>query len=259
MTLNKTVANKIVAHKIVALWGVPRSTSTAFEWMMRMRGDMECFHEPLGEVWYQGDAPDWPRYKPGESVRTPGLTYESRWAEVTRAAAAGPVFMKEFPMHLDSLWSDEFFDHFTHSFLIRHPLKTVSSMHKRWPEFHIVETGFAAQRRLFDEVTQKAGRVPPVIDSDDLLTNPAGVVRAWCEAVGIDFIEEALSWSPGKRDEVSWWDGGSFHENLRNSDGLKPQPTKPVTLEDAAPRVKAVMPELMPHYTHMRQHRIIVD
>ena len=59
--------------KIVALWAVPRSTSTAFEWMMRQRGDMTCFHEPFGEAWYQGEAPLWPRLGP-EDLRTPGLT-----------------------------------------------------------------------------------------------------------------------------------------------------------------------------------------
>ena len=48
-------------HKIVVLWAVPRSTSTAFEWMMRQRGDLTCFHEPFGEAWYQGEAPLWPR------------------------------------------------------------------------------------------------------------------------------------------------------------------------------------------------------
>lgn len=26
-------------HSILALWATPRSTSTAFEWMMRQRGD----------------------------------------------------------------------------------------------------------------------------------------------------------------------------------------------------------------------------
>ncbi|MCP4301768.1 MAG: sulfotransferase family protein, partial [Gammaproteobacteria bacterium] len=47
-------------HKILALWATPRSTSTAFEWMMRMRGDMTCFHEPFGEAWYQGEDARWP-------------------------------------------------------------------------------------------------------------------------------------------------------------------------------------------------------
>jgi len=42
-------------HPTPVLWATPRSTSTAFEWMMRMRGDMTCFHEPFGEAWYKGD------------------------------------------------------------------------------------------------------------------------------------------------------------------------------------------------------------
>ena len=42
-------------NPVYVLWATPRSTSTAFEWMMRTRGDMACFHEPFGEAWYQGD------------------------------------------------------------------------------------------------------------------------------------------------------------------------------------------------------------
>lgn len=255
---NATPAERpMTAPRIVALWAVPRSTSTAFEWMMRMRGDFTCFHEPFGEVWYQGDAPDWPRYRPGESVRTPGLTYETRWRELRRAARRGPVFVKEFPMYLERLWSDAFFDRFAHSFLIRHPLKTLSSMHKHWPDFDIVETGFAQQRRLFDELRDRGGgQAPPVIDSDDLLADPRGVVEAWCTAMGCEFIPSALSWAPGERAEVSWWDGGSFHQNLRDSDGLKPQPTAPVVLDEAPERVRDALPELLPHYEHLRRFRI---
>lgn len=47
-------------HRIIVLWATSRSTSTAFEWMMRMRGDMECFYEPFGQAWYQGEVPLWP-------------------------------------------------------------------------------------------------------------------------------------------------------------------------------------------------------
>ena len=57
-------------HRILALWAVPRSTSTAFEWMMRMRGDMTCFHEPFGEAWYQGEAPLWPRVQGGQRAHS---------------------------------------------------------------------------------------------------------------------------------------------------------------------------------------------
>ena len=78
-------------HKIVALWAVPRSTSTAFEWMMRQRGDMDCLHEPFGEAWYQGEKPLWQRFKEGDKI-TPGLTLETVWEDIKKRAELGPVF-----------------------------------------------------------------------------------------------------------------------------------------------------------------------
>ena len=243
-------------RQILALWAVPRSTSTAFEWMMRTRGDMECFHEPFGEVWYQGEEPLWPRAT-ANSVRTPGLTYEWCWAALTSAAERGPVFIKDFPLYIDTLWTDDFLAHFRHSFLIRDPLKTLMSMYRKWPDFHIKETGFAEQRELFDRLADQHGAPPPVIDSDDLLERPAELVEAWCHAVEIPFMAEALRWEPGPRDEVSWWDGGSFHENLRNSRGLEPQPRVDVDLSEAPERVWEAYDVVEPHYRHLWQHRIL--
>ena len=243
-------------NRILALWAVPRSTSTAFEWMMRVRGDMSCWHEPFGEVWYQGENPDWPRVG-ADSVRTPGLTYASRWAELLADAATGPVFIKDFPHYLEAMWSEEFFDHFTHSFLIRNPARTVTSMYSHWPDFDIRECGFAEQRRLFDELTDRHGAPPPVIDSDDLLADPHHVVRAWSEAVGITWMPDSLRWDPGPRHEVSWWDGGSFHEKLRQSGGLEPQERTSIDVTEAPLRVQGVVAELLPHYEHMRSHRLV--
>jgi len=242
-------------NKILCLWAVPRSTSTAFEWMMRVRGDHTCFHEPFGEVWYQGEDPDWPRLT-ADSVRTPGLTYESAWATLQQAAAEAPVFSKDFPHYVTSLWTDAWLDNFTHSFLIRDPAKTVTSMFKHWPDFVVEETGFAEQRQLFDRLDELQGSPPPVIDSDDLLSDPHTMVEKWCHAVGIDFLPEALSWEPGARDEVSWWDGGSFHQNLRNSDGLKPQAKTSIDIANAPERVRSIVAELQSHYEHLYQHRI---
>ena len=243
-------------NKIVALWAVPRSTSTAFEWMMRQRGDLTCLHEPFGEAWYQGEEPLWPRLSP-DSVRTPGLTLESVWQSILAQAQEGPVFSKDFPLYIDHMWTDEMLSHFTHSFLIRNPAMTITSMYDKWPDFHEKEVGFAEQRQLFEMIMDKTGAPPPVIDSDDLLENPAVIVEKWCHAVGLEFIESALSWEPGARDEVSWWDGGSFHANLRNSDGLKPQPRKSyIKIEEAPARVQDVYERVMPHYEFMHQYRI---
>ncbi len=242
-------------HKILALWATPRSTSTAFEWMMRTRGDMTCFHEPFGEAWYQGEEARWPRIKP-DSPRTPGLTFEAVWRTLLEAAEAGPVFSKDFPHYIEHLWSDDFLGHFNHSFLIRDPAKVATSMYKHWPDFVLKEIGFVEQRALFDRLADRQGAAPPVIDSDDLLENPHGIVEAYCGAVGIPFKPEALSWEPGTRDEVSWYDGGSWHQNLRDSDGLKPQPRRYIDISEAPERVKEIHEIVLPHYERLHAHRL---
>ena len=242
-------------HKILALWATPRSTSTAFEWMMRMRGDMTCFHEPFGEPWYQGEAPLWPRLKP-DSPRTPGLTFDTVWDKLRAVAEEGPVFIKDFPHYIEHMWTDEFLAHFNHSFLIRDPAKVATSMFKHWPDFVLKEIGFVEQRQLFDRLCDQTGKTPPVIDSDDLLENPYEVVESYCRAVGIPFIAEALTWKPGARNEVSWYDGGSWHENLRSSSGLAPQPREYIDISDAPDRVKEIYDIVLPHYQCLYPHRL---
>ena len=245
-------------HRIVALWAVPRSTSTAFEWMMRQRGDLDCLHEPFGEAWYQGEAPLWHRFRPGEKT-TPGLTLESVWADIRARAERGPVFLKDFPHYISHMWDADFLSHFTHAFLIRDPAKTITSMADKWPDFHEGEVGFPEQRALFDLVRALSGTTPPVIDSDDLLEKPAEMVAAFCDAVGIPFLPDALSWEPGgDPSEHSWWDGGSFHHNLAASTGLTPQPRRYASLDDLPPAHRQVHRRMVPHYEQLHAHRIVV-
>lgn len=244
-------------HKIVALWAVPRSTSTAFEWMMRQRGDLDCLHEPFGEAWYQGEDPLWQRFKPGD-VTTPGLTLESVWDDIQKRAEQGPVFLKDFPHYINHMWTPDFLSNFTHAFLIRDPAKTITSMYNKWPDFDEGEVGFPEQRALFDLLTAlNDGTLPPVVDSDDLLEDPEAMTAKFCDSVGITFIKEALSWEPGGDPSAhSWWDGGSFHANLAQSTGLKPQKRKYVELENTPERVQQVHRRMKPHYDHLYKHRL---
>jgi len=243
-------------HPIIALWAVPRSTSTAFEWMMRQRGDLDCLHEPFGEAWYQGEDPLWPRFQPGDKT-TPNLTIESVWEAIKAKAENGPVFIKDFPHYINHMWDEAFLSHFTHAFLIRDPAKTLTSLYARWPDFDELEVGNPEQRALFDLVSALNGKRPPVVDSDDLLEDPHGITAAFCEAVEIPFIPEALTWpAGGDPSEHSWWDGGSFHANLAQSTGLTPQPRKYIDLEDAPERVRRVYRRMMPHYQHLFDHRL---
>ena len=233
---------------------------------MRMRGDMNCFHEPFGEAWYQGEDARAPRIH-DQSPRKPGLSFASVQQKLQDAAGIRPVFSKDMPQFTDHLWSDEFLNQYLHSFLIRDPAKVLASLQRSWERkgdtegFTRNEIGFDEQRRLFDILYAKSGTVPVVVDSDDLLEDPPGMVSAWCDAVGIPYIESALSWEPGSRSEVLWYDGDDsiWHESLKNSDGLKPQPHRPANPDELPPRLKDFYHDFLAHYRHLHGVRLRVS
>ncbi|KAI9760471.1 MAG: hypothetical protein M4579_001665 [Chaenotheca gracillima] len=65
-----------------------------------------------------------------------------------------------------------------------------------------------------------------VVDADDLLDNPAGIIQAYCKEVGLDYSPEMLRWdNPEDQDHVqrafAKWKG--FHEDAINSTELTPR------------------------------------
>ena len=249
-------------HPIHFLWATPRSTSTAFEWMMRQRGDLACFHEPFGMAWYQGPDARAPRSAPPDR-RRPEATFKKIWNDIQEAAETRPVFVKDMPHHADHMWDDAFLNRITHSFLVRDPAKVLASLHRSYQKagidegFEAHEISFGPQRELFD-LLRGRGETPPVLDSDDLLEDPDTMVRTYCQAIGIPFIREALSWTPGARDDVLWYDGNDeiWHASLRDSDGLKPIPRKLVNLTDLPPNLAGHYETFMAHYNALHTYRL---
>ncbi len=250
-------------YPIYVLWATPRSTSTAFEWMMRMRGDLACFHEPFGEAWYQGPEARAPRPAPPDRQK-PAVTFSSVWQRILDTAMKSPVFSKDMPHHTDHLWTEGFLDRISHSFLIRDPAKVLASLHRSYQKagmqsgFEPNEISFDAQHRLFNRLADRDGTAPVVIDSDDLLSDPPRMVRCYCEAIGIPFVAEALTWEPGARDEVLWYDGNDdiWHASLRDSDGLKAQAPKPSAPEALPENLRCYYDEFLQFYDHLYQYRI---
>ncbi len=255
----------MTGHPIYFLWATPRSTSTAFEWMMRQRGDLACFHEPFGMAWYQGPDARAPRPAPPERQR-PEATFDKIWSDILTAAEKRPVFVKDMPHHTDHLWTDEFLDRITHSFLIRDPAKVLASLHRSYQKagfaegFEPHEISFGPQQKLFD-LLRGRGQTPPVLDSDDLLADPDTMVEAYCKAIGIPFIQDALTWQPGSREDVLWYDGNDdiWHASLRDSDGLKPIPRKYVDPNDLPSNLAPYYTPFLAHYSVLHPHRLHPD
>lgn len=239
--------------RILILWATPRSTSTAFEWMMRMRGDFVCLHEPFGPAYYRGE--DRRTTRPEENPLDPGRTYASTWREIRDVQREGRVFSKDFPNYIMHMADGEFLDHFQHTFLIRDPAKALASMYDQWDEFTMDEASFEDLHAMFDLVVDRYGEIPPVIDSDDLLEDTPGIVKAYCEAAEIDFIPEALEWEEGERDEVTWY-GGTWHDKLQSSTGLQRQQTKYKARVEDVPFLQEMYTLCAPHYDALAAHKL---
>jgi len=240
---------------MLALWGVPRGTATAFEWMMRARGDIKCAHEPFGQAWHQGESPLWPRFTRGNrSIK--GMTGDSALAALEAQSRRRPIFIKDCPLYLSHMWNSRMLSLFAHSFLIRDPLKALASFHRVSPDFHEIEVGYAEQRALFDMLGNATGTPPCTIDSDDLLDDPQKIVNAWNTAMNIPHNPKAFSWTPDAFGASLWRKNDGFCTKLRASTGLRHQTRAECTLTNLPAHVQAIYFRIKPHYDHMMQHRL---
>lgn len=225
-------------HKPMALWSTPRSASTAFDRMMRERGDHRVFTEPFSMAYYDG--PDRVSTRFGAPAQT-GPSYAEVWADVLGAARYEPVFIKEMPHHLGPHLQLDSLERFRSSFLIRDPAWAVPSMLRIWDDASDAELGYTAQRKAF-ELLRAAGHTPVVVDAHDLRRHPAAVVAEWCEAMGINYVPQALSWKPGR--PAGWNRWPQWFEHAATSTGFAPPaggapPAVPPEVDDRIARCRA--------------------
>lgn len=160
-----------------------------------------------------------------------------------------------------SVMPKELLEKFHFTFLIRHPRNSIPSYYRccvpplvektGFNEFMPEEAGYDELRRFFD-YCKDAGIVGPkvcgqpdngavtapnsveicVLDADDLLDDPEGMLRHYCASVGIEFDMSMLNWDSEEehkaaKDAFEKWNG--FHEDAIHSKDLKPRATVGLT------------------------------
>ena len=92
----------------------------------------------------------------------------------------------------------------------------------------------------------------PVLDSRDLLENPAGMLRALCAALSIPFTEAMLSWPPGPRETDGVW-GPHWYESVWASTGFGPYRAP---AESLTPGLAALAQRCWPYYSRLHARRL---
>ena len=221
------------------LWSAPRCRSTAFLRMMHERGDFLVLHEPFGAADICG------------TLRTDEQSLIDTLLSMAERAA---VFVKDTTdfYYPGVLRSERFLRDATHTFLIRHPREAIASHYLLNPNLTCDEVGFERLREIHDAV-ERAGNTPIVIDADDIVHDPRAAVFAYCRAVGIPFLPQALSWQP----EVlaAWRRTLRWHADVAASTGIRP--TEPVQIEvEEHPLLRRHYRHHLPHYTRLWESRL---
>jgi len=237
-------------HPIYALWAVPRSVSTAFERMCMERGDLEVLHEPFSLVYYHGPQARNLRWR---TETDPAHGYPAVRDRVLAAALTGPVFFKDMVYHVDAWADDGLLSQITHSFLIRHPRLTLASMRAAVDGFTEEELGFSTLLPFIERV-QRWQANPPIIDAGDLCRDPPGTVEAWCEALGLPYLPDALSWEVGLPPKWQRW--AEWHQRAAQSRGFSPPRSPESVAEPEEPRVQAMYARCLAVYRELHTKRL---
>ena len=237
----------------LAMWSGPRNVSTAFMRSWENRPDTIVVDEPF-----------YAHYLLATGVDHPGRAeviarHETDWQRVVESLLA-PVppgvrvfYQKQMAHHLLPHMGRDWLGAMTHAFLVRDPAPMLVSLGEKLDEFDLDATGLPQQVEIFDFVVRTTGRVPPVVDSADLLAAPEPMLRALCAALGIPFTPRMLSWPVGPRASDGIW-ARHWYERVERSTGFEPAAATEVP--DLQGRLAELEGRCRPLYEKLRAHRL---
>lgn len=206
-------------NRVIALWAVPRSVSTAFEQMMRARGDFHVLHEPFLPYYYYGEERVNEHFSDGVEP-DPSHHWERILEHIHGEARREPVFFKDMAYHLSRCVSPELLANFDNSFLVRDPERSLPSLFRLLPEATMEETGFEQQLRLMRIVRDELEQPLVVVDAERLREDPEPEVERFCRQMDLEFKPEALNWDEGEPSE-EWQPWRTWHREAIDSTGFE--------------------------------------
>lgn len=238
----------------IAMWSGPRNISTAMMRSFGARSDTVVVDEPFYAAYLALTGLDHP-------MRTEVLASQPQdWREVVAQllaplpAGRGVHYQKHMTHHMLPKIGRDWLAQCQHAFLIRKPDAVLASYVQKRADVSLLDIGLPQQVEIFEQVSAQLGHPAPVIDSDDVLTNPKQILTQLCAALGIAFEPAMLSWPPGRRDTDGVW-APAWYDAVERSTGFSaPAPAKPApALTD---ELRALADRAQPYYETLARYRI---
>ncbi len=235
----------------IAMWSGPRNISTALLRSWGARPDTFVSDEPLYAHYLHATGIDHPG---SADVIAAG---ETDWRRVVEYLC-GPVpndkpiwYQKHMAHHLLPGMDQQWLGSLRNCLLIRDPRSMLASLSKVLPNLSADQTGLPQQVVLY-ELLSEQGAPPPIVDSTDVLRDPATMLELLCKQLDVPYTDVMLHWEPGRRDTDGSW-ASHWYANVWQSTGF--QPYRPS--EDNVPdHLQPVLDECQLLYDQLADRRI---
>ncbi|MCH9693978.1 MAG: sulfotransferase [Gammaproteobacteria bacterium] len=236
--------------KPICLWSGPRNVSTALMYSFAELAEIRAVDEPLYGHYLRVSGSDHPgRDEIVTSMNCDGDAVMTSLLEQQDQADGSRLFLKHMAHHLVDL-SLEFLTRTDNVFLIRDPRQMLPSLTIQLPDAGLPDTGLQRQWELYVQLVEN-GQRPAVLDSKQLLLDPAGVLQKLCTHLDLRFDPAMLSWRPGAREEDGIWAPHWYHA-VHQSTGFSSYVEKTDFPEHLLP----LLQECEPWYEKLYQHAL---
>ncbi|GAB4259310.1 MAG: branched chain amino acid aminotransferase [Pararhodobacter sp.] len=234
----------------IAMWSGPRNLSTAMMYAFAARGDCAVSDEPFYAAYLAATGLDHPMR---DAVLASQPTDPAHVALDGEGPSPAPIwYQKHMTQHMLPGVPTGWMAACRHAFLIRHPARVIASYVRKREDPTLEDIGFLQQRDLFDRVAQDTGSPPPVVDSADIRTAPASVLRQLCAALGIPWTERMLSWPAGPKPYDGVW-APVWYQAVHASTGFD---AAEGPLPDLPPAYARLAEAALPAYEALARYRL---
>lgn len=204
----------------IAMWSGPRNISTAMMRSWENRADCSVVDEPFYACYLHETGLEHPCRD--EILQAQRHVRSEVIVQLAVNETVTPYFYQKHMTHhmprgMDMQWSKDFL----HCFLIRDPAEVIASYLQKMPTVSEDAIGIVRQQELFEEIEQITGHRPAVIDSSDVLRDPAAILPQLCESLGVPYADDMLNWPTGRRDSDGVWAHHWYH-NVEDSTRFAP-------------------------------------
>jgi hypothetical protein len=232
------------------MWSGPRNLSTAMMYSWRSRTDTTVWDEPMYGHYLVVTGIDHPGRD--ETIAAMPTEADEVVEEMLHGTSPTPLrFYKNMAHHLVG-FDISLVDEMENFLLTRDPrdmLPSLATGLERVPTMR--DTGFADQIAIVDRI-EASGRRPVVVDSREVLKDPASVLEQLCAAIEVPWDAAMLSWPAGPKPEDGVW-APYWYDRLHNTTGFEPYQPKNVKL---APELHAIYAECAPLYERLSQYSL---